>query len=41
MHMDLDTNMKLIGKRYPYLATYEVLYFLVDIISNNVTSDVA
>ena len=24
MHMDLDTNMKLIGKRYPYLATYEV-----------------
>ena len=24
MHMDLDTNMKLIGKRFPYLATYEV-----------------
>ncbi len=24
MHMDLDTNMKLVGKRFPYLATYQV-----------------
>ena len=24
MHMDLDTNMKMLGKRYPYLATYQV-----------------
>ncbi len=24
MHMDLETNMKLVGKRFPYLATYQV-----------------
>ena len=24
MHMDMDTNMRLIGKRYPYLATYKI-----------------
>ncbi len=24
MHLDLDTNMRLLGKRFPYLATYQV-----------------
>lgn len=24
MHLDLDTNMRLVGKRFPYLATYQV-----------------
>ena len=24
MHMDLDTNMKMVGKRYPYYASYKV-----------------
>lgn len=24
MHMDLETNMKMVGKRYPFLATYQV-----------------
>lgn len=24
MHMDMDTNMKLIGKRFPYLATFKI-----------------
>ena len=24
MELDLETNMKLIGKRFPYLANYEV-----------------
>lgn len=24
MHMDLDTNMRMIGKRYPFFATYKV-----------------
>ena len=24
MHLDIDTNMKLIGKRFPFLATYQV-----------------
>ena len=26
MHMDLETNMKTIGKRYPFYTTYEVCY---------------
>ena len=24
MHLDIDTNMKMIGKRIPYYATYKV-----------------
>ena len=24
MHMDLDSNMKVVGKRWPYYATYTV-----------------
>ena len=28
MHMDLDTNMKLLGKRFPYIATYEVRLYM-------------
>ena len=24
MHLDIDTNMKMIGKRFPYYATYTV-----------------
>lgn len=28
MHMDIDTNMKLIGKRFPYLATYKVCMYI-------------
>ena len=26
MHMDLETNMKMIGKRYSFIATYQVSY---------------
>ena len=28
MHMDLETNMKNVGKRYPYYAKYSVSTFL-------------
>ena len=24
IHLDLDTNMKMVGKRFPYYATYKV-----------------
>ena len=24
MHLDIDTNMKMVGKRFPYLAQYTV-----------------
>ena len=24
IHMDIDSNMKMIGKRYPYLVQYQV-----------------
>ena len=26
MHMDLDSNMRMVGKRYPYYAKYTVSF---------------
>lgn len=31
MHMDLETNMKMIGKRFPFTATYQVSIFMMHI----------
>ena len=27
IHLDIDTNMKMVGKRFPYYATYKVNYY--------------
>ena len=29
MHMDIDSNMKAIGKRFPYYVTYKVFVVIV------------
>ena len=27
IHLDIDTNMKMVGKRFPYYASYKVNYY--------------
>ena len=32
MHMDIDTNMKMIGKRIPYYATFTVSCYFASLV---------